>query len=163
MDPLSGIGGGATTASASNAFSALSSEEFVKIIFTELAHQDPLAPNDSKALLEQLSSIRNIQSDLELSNKLESLVAQNQMSAAAGLIGRKVSGVSLDYERVEGVVTSVIRTTQGAVLRLASGAFIHMDNLDQVLETPVTPPTTNPPTNPPANASTSTPRNGGNA
>ena len=34
--------------------SDLATEDFVKIIFTELGNQDPLQPSDSKALLEQL-------------------------------------------------------------------------------------------------------------
>ena len=135
MDALSSLGaGGATGAPMPNAFSSLSSEQFVKIMFQELAHQDPLAPNDSKALLEQLSSLRNIQSGLDLSARMNALVGQNEMSAAAGLIGKNVSGVSEDSRRTTGVVQSVIRTVDaGAVLKLQSGALIRMTNLDQVL------------------------------
>ena len=36
-------------------FNDMSSEEFMKIIFTELQQQDPFKPNDSSALLEQLN------------------------------------------------------------------------------------------------------------
>ena len=57
----------------SNGFNALSSEDFIKIIFTELANQDPFQPNDSSALLEQLNSIRSIESDTKLIDKLEDL------------------------------------------------------------------------------------------
>src|SRR5689334_13109570 len=131
MDALSSLGAGsATGAAAPNAFSSLSSEQFVKIMFTELANQDPLAPNDSKALLEQLSSIRNIQSGLDLSNRLNTLVAQNEMSSASNLIGKNVSGVAETNQRVTGIVDSVIRTQDaGAVLKLKNGALIRMSNL----------------------------------
>ena len=101
MDPLSGIGDTATqTQSSQDAFSSLKSQDFVKIMFTELSNQDPLKPNDSNALLEQMSSLRSIQSDLDLSEKLEALVSQNQMASASGLLGRLVSGVSENNERV---------------------------------------------------------------
>src|SRR5260221_52555 len=133
MSAISSLSPGAVGTSTQDAFSSLNSEQFVKIMFTELSKQDPLQPNDSKALLEQLSSLRNIQSSIYLSSKLSSLVAQNELSAASGLIGRTVSGVSDDYQRVQGVVQKVIRSADGAVLSLAGGQQIHMSNLDQVL------------------------------
>ena len=107
--------------STSSAFSALDSEQFVKIIFTELSNQDPLAPSDSKALLQELSTLRSIQSDMDLSTRLKSLVGQNEWTSAAGLIGKNISGISDQYERVQGVVKSVSRTDSGAVLNLANG------------------------------------------
>jgi flagellar basal-body rod modification protein FlgD len=137
MDPVSSLGsGGAATSSApaTNAFSSLDTDQFVKIIFTELSNQDPMQPNDSQALLEQLSSLRNIQSGIDLSNKLNTLVAQNEMAAASGLIGHTISGIGEDNQRTQGVVRSVIRTTDGgAVLRLDNNALVRMSNMDQVL------------------------------
>jgi len=50
------------SALSSNRFSELKSEDFIRIIFTELANQDPLQPNDTGALLDQLNSIRDIES-----------------------------------------------------------------------------------------------------
>jgi len=128
--PVSSLPGGGQA----NAFSDLRSEQFVKIMFTELANQDPMQPNDSKDLLQQLSSIRSIQSDMDLSTRLQSLVTQNELSAASGLIGRKVSGIDDQLRRVEGVVASVSRTQSGAVLTLRSGERVPMGNLDNIRE-----------------------------
>ncbi len=133
MDAVSSLSPNSSGTSTQDAFSSLNTEQFVKIMFTELSKQDPMQPNDSKALLEQLSSLRNIQSDMDLSTKLNALVSQNELSAASGLIGKTVSGVTDDYQRAQGVVQSVIRASDGAVLSLASGQMIHMSNLDQVL------------------------------
>jgi flagellar basal-body rod modification protein FlgD len=129
----SAAGGTGLSGAAPNAFSSLSSESFVKIIFSELGHQDPLAPSDSKALLEQLSSLRNIQSSMDMSASLKSLVGQNELAAASGLIGKRVSGVTDDSKRISGEVKSVSRTGDGAVLVLQTGERIRMSNLDQVL------------------------------
>lgn len=120
-------------AAAQNAFSSLSSEQFTKIIFSELSNQDPLQPSDSNALLQQLSSLRTIQSDMDLSDKLTSLVAQNQLASASGLIGKSVSGIDPNGSRQNGVVQSVVRTSDGAVLRLPGGVSINMNNVDQIL------------------------------
>src|SRR3954454_24779921 len=90
-----------------NAFSSLSSDQFMKIMLTELSKQDPLKPNDTSALLQQMSSSRTIQSDVDLSTKLDALVAQNQMSSAGTLIGKTISGIDASNTRVTGVVASV--------------------------------------------------------
>lgn len=135
---MDGVGalssGGTLLAERPNGFSELTSEQFVKIIFTELGNQDPLQPNDSKALLEQLSSIRSIQSDLDLSRRLEAIVTQNELSSASGMIGRRVSGLNESNTRVQDVVTSVSRTSSGAVLNLRGGDRVALRNVDQILE-----------------------------
>lgn len=113
-----------------DAFSALTSEEFVKIMFTELGNQDPLKPNDSQALVEQMANLRSIQSDLDLSRRLESLVNQNQLASAGGLIGRTVSGLDVDNQRITGVVRSVLKTADGAVLGLEDGSRIPFERVD---------------------------------
>src|SRR4051812_10076627 len=124
-----GGGGGA----GANAFRSPPPQAFVKIIFSELGHQDPMAPSDSKALLEQLSSLRNIQSSMDLSSSMGALVAENQLSAASGLIGKSISGITEGAQRVTGVVKSVSRTGGGAILNLVSGAQVRMSNVDLVL------------------------------
>ena len=78
----------------SSGFSSMKSEDFVKIIFTELQNQDPFQPNDSAALLEQLNSIRSIESDMQMTRQLESIVFQNQLAGAGNLIGRYVQGMA---------------------------------------------------------------------
>lgn len=134
VQDMLGAGEGTRTASG-DAFSNLSSEEFTKIILTELQNQDPLEPNDTGALLEQLSSIRSIQSDLELQTRLETMVAQNELAGASGLIGKRVSGLTESNQRVEDEVVSVSRTDAGAVLNLKGGKKMPMTNLDEILAT----------------------------
>ncbi|MGQ0628792.1 MAG: flagellar hook capping FlgD N-terminal domain-containing protein, partial [Phycisphaerales bacterium] len=63
-----------------NKYSELSSDEFVKIMLTELSNQDPLKPQDSSTLIQQMANILSIQSDVDLSKKLDSLVTQNQLA-----------------------------------------------------------------------------------
>ena len=80
----------------------------MKIIFTELQQQDPFKPNDSSALLDQLNSIRQIESDMQLTEQLESIVFQNQLASASNMIGKVVQGVLPTGDRVAGQVLSVI-------------------------------------------------------
>jgi flagellar basal-body rod modification protein FlgD len=129
-------------------FSAINSEEFMRIIFAELSRQDPTQPSDSSKLIEQLSSIRSIQSDIELSRDLKSIVGQSQFATAGGLIGKQVQGLTDRGERVSGKVTSVSNTSIGPVLNLESGQRLAFTNVDRILENPPAQPpsTTTPPT-----------------
>lgn len=121
-------------------FNDMSSEEFMKIIFTELQQQDPFKPNDSSALLEQLNSIRSIESDLQMGEKLESIVFQNQLSSAGGLIGKRVGGLSAENTRVAGTVKSVSRVGDQIGLLLHNNWVIPMDNVEYIDQQPSTGP-----------------------
>jgi len=148
IDPLSDTLDTSSIQPASDAFSDLTSEDFVKIMFTELSNQDPLKPNDSNALLQQMSNLRSIQSDLDLSDKLNSLVSQNQMSSASNLLGKVISGVSEDSERVIGVVSTVSRTDDGPVLTLTDGTRVHFDQVDELADLPEADPEADPASDP---------------
>jgi flagellar basal-body rod modification protein FlgD len=115
--------------------SSLSSGDFFKLILTELTKQDPLAPNDTNSLLQQISSVRSIQSDMDLSQDLGALVQQNEFAAAATLVGKTVSGVDENYARVTGEVKSITRTQQGTMLILKTGERIPAGNLDEITQT----------------------------
>lgn len=136
MSVLSGLGSPNLTAGkpSNNAFGDLSSEEFVKIMFTELSKQDPLKPNDTSALLEQMSSLRSIQSNIELSQKLDRLVQQNEFASAGGMIGKYISGISLRSERVIGRVESVSMTIDGPILNLHNGTRVAFGQVDEMID-----------------------------
>jgi flagellar basal-body rod modification protein FlgD len=123
-----------TQRSNTSGLSALSTEDFSKIIFTELANQDPLSPNDTNALLNQISTLRSIQSDTDLSDRLESLVQQNQFAAGAAMLGRQVSGITEDNIRADGIVRSVSNTNDGTVVTLETGERIPLRNLDELTQ-----------------------------
>jgi flagellar basal-body rod modification protein FlgD len=118
-----------------NGFSALKSEDFIRVIFAELANQDPFEPSDSSALLEQLSSIRSIESDLELSERLDALVFENKLASASGLIGKLVSGLTASNDRVAGSVVSVIRHDDEVTLELDNGWLIPLDSVEGIHQT----------------------------
>jgi len=140
VDSLSNTSSGSATGS-KDAFSALTSGDFLKIILTELSKQDPLQPNDTKSMIEELSGLRQIQSSNDLSTQLKTLVNQNELSSAATLIGKTVSGL-VDGARVTGEVISVTRTSDGAQLNLKDGTTLPLAGFDQVKQTATTGGTT---------------------
>ncbi|XVJ59076.1 MAG: hypothetical protein HEQ23_06615 [Tepidisphaera sp.] len=129
---MSAISGFGTNSNVGQGMSGLTTEDFTKLILTELTNQDPLAPNDTNTLLQQMSTLRSIQSNMDLSNNLSDITAQNEFIAAAGMIGKRVEGLNLDLERVTAEVESVSRTQGGIVLNLVGGDRMPMSYLDSV-------------------------------
>ncbi len=129
---MSAISGFGTNSNVGKGMSGLTTEDFTKLILTELTNQDPLAPNDTNTLLQQMSTLRSIQSNMDLSSNLSDITAQNEFIAAAGMIGKRVEGLNLDLERVTAEVESVSRTQGGIVLNLVGGDRMPMSYLDSV-------------------------------
>ena len=96
------------TTSTGDAFSDLGMDEFIQLMITELQNQDPLNPMDNAQMLEQIGQIREISSNDKLSNTLESLMLSQGISMASGLIGQKVSALSDENKRIEGMVDRVL-------------------------------------------------------
>ena len=132
------IGGAASvinqpnTTPGANGFANLSSGEFLQIILSELSNQDPLAPNDTAAILEQLSGIRNIETQTQLDDKLSDLVTQNSISTSANFIGKFVSGLDANNNNAQGIVESLSVRDGKPVLNLAGGAELEAERVTQV-------------------------------
>ena len=135
MSAISANAAGAVGGSTgTNRFNELSSEDFMKIIFTELQQQDPFEPNDSSALLEQLNSIRAIESDIDLTKNLESIVFQNQLATAGNLIGKTIEGLTATNDRVVGNVFAVVREGNDVTLQLDTGWEVPADNVQVIVD-----------------------------
>lgn len=131
-NPLANISNTESTTTNNDAFASLSSEDFISVMITELTNQDPLEPNDSQAILEQLSSLRNIESDLAMQESLEALVNQNSIAQAGGLIGQLVSGLTENNDNVTGLVNSVRVVDGEAVLQLDDGSSLPLDRVTEI-------------------------------
>jgi len=133
MSAINSLGSSNNPNSTTDAFSALTSGQFLQIIFTELQNQDPLEPNDTSAMLNQLSTLRSIESDTQMVDSLSRLVNQSEFAAASSLIGSLVSGITLDNRRVADLVISVSNTQDGPVLNLFDGSRMFFSNVDEIV------------------------------
>ncbi len=129
----------AVSAAMPSRFSEMATEDFIKIIFTELSNQDPLEPSDTSALLDQLNSIRSIESDMELTRQLDALVSENQLASAATMIGKFIGGKTADFNRVSGYVVSAIRQGDEINLELDSGWWVPIKNVETIIDPSIFP------------------------
>ncbi len=126
--------GSPTATNDDNAFGDLTSSEFLEIMLTELTYQDPLEPNDSQALLDQVSSLRSIESDIGLADRLEAITRQSELATAGQLIGRFATGLTEQNSRAAGVILSVSRTDDGPVLNLDTGQRVSLNQVDEIID-----------------------------
>ena len=124
---------GSVDRTTTSGFASMSSEDFIKIMFTELTNQDPLAPTDSAALLEQMNSIRSIESDMQMVDNMQSLVFENQLASASSLIGKFVGGLDWSGVRIGGIVSAVVRQGDESALELDSGAFLPVSGVETII------------------------------
>ncbi|MEX0776172.1 MAG: flagellar hook capping FlgD N-terminal domain-containing protein [Phycisphaeraceae bacterium] len=128
--PITGASSAAGTSRGS--FANLTTDDFLKVMLSELSHQDPLQPQDSAKLMEQFSSLRNIESQLQLQDQLSSLVLQNQIATAGGMIGKMVAGLDDNNDTIVGLINSV-RVQDGKVLlELDTGQSLPMDRVVEI-------------------------------
>src|SRR5438128_12332206 len=85
----------------------LKTEDFIKMMITQLQNQDPMEPAKNQELLAQMSQIGQLQSQTTLTDSLKSMVLQNNLGAAGNLIGKQVQGTGDRGEEVTGLVNSV--------------------------------------------------------
>lgn len=122
--------------------SALTGDDFMKVLLKQLQFQDPLKPMDNQQMVAQMSTIRELEMNTRLSKRLEQLTDQQRFGAAAALIGKYVSGTVADEDgneyALEGRVSAVKFTSKGDVLlELESGETLPLANLQQVTDAPV--------------------------
>jgi flagellar basal-body rod modification protein FlgD len=115
--------------------SGLGSDDFFKLLIAQLINQDPLEPTSNQELLNQISSIRDIELSTNLSDSLQSLTDQQRFASAASMIGQFVRGVAEDAEAaVSGIVRSVRFDAGGkALLELEDGQEIPLDAVGSVM------------------------------
>ena len=117
---------------------ALTGNDFFQLLIAQLMNQDPLEPTSNQELLQQISSIREIELSSTLAESLKSLTDQQRYGSASALIGQYVTGRAdaADPSGVqpEGLVVAVRFSPDGnAFLQLDNGLELSLEQLDTVV------------------------------
>ncbi len=107
VSAVSGVAGSPGTSGALSRAS-LTSDQFLKILVTELTSQDPLEPMDNSEFVQQLVGLQSLEQTAALTDSLKSFESYLQMSSASALIGKTVKGLGPDGTPVSGVVSRVL-------------------------------------------------------
>jgi flagellar basal-body rod modification protein FlgD len=125
----------------------LKTEDFIKMMITQLQNQDPMEPAKNDQLLAQMSQISQLQSSTNLQDSLKTIVQQSNLSAAGSMIGKLVKGKDASGADISGVVSSVKVEDGSLFLELDSGkkmGFADVTNISaasEIGQSPATPTT----------------------
>ena len=114
----------------------LTSNDFIKLMVTQLQHQDPTQPTSNDQLLSQMSQIAQLQSSTTLQSSLSAMVIQSQIGSAGNLIGKSVQGIDDTSANVKGLVTSVRVQDNQVYLQLEGGQQLQMGNVTSISTPP---------------------------
>ncbi len=128
-----------TTTQAANAagMSGMTGEDFMNVLVKQLQMQDPFEPMGNEEMLNQISTIRELETNTLLSDKLEQLTDDQRYGAVAALIGKQVTGKVTDEAgntfEVEGIVSGIRFNPNGdTVLELDTGESLPISKLQSV-------------------------------
>jgi flagellar basal-body rod modification protein FlgD len=126
VSATSGLAAGTQLKTASR---QLQTEDFIKMMLTQLQHQDPLNPAKNEDLMAQMAQIGQIQANNQMQELLTSLAKLNQVGSAGQLIGKMVQGLTDSNEPVSGIVTSVRIENNQVSLELDNGQAVRLDRV----------------------------------
>jgi flagellar hook assembly protein FlgD len=126
VNGTSGSSGSSGTNNASNVGDALNNVDlnsFIQMLVAELQNQDPTQPMDNSQILSQVSEMKAIATNQELSNTLQSVLLAQNVTTASSLLGRTVQGTDADGVAVSGQVTSVSIDSGTATLHVGNNTL----------------------------------------
>lgn len=85
---------GATSSLSANATSSLKLDDLLRVLLTELTHQDPLKPLDNKDFMAQVAQFASLDSSQRLNQSIDQLLALQAVNQSVGLIGRNVTATA---------------------------------------------------------------------
>ncbi|MCS7305074.1 MAG: hypothetical protein NZ602_08220 [Thermoguttaceae bacterium] len=112
-------------------FKEMSPETFLKLLITELRHQDPLNPMQNSEMVQQLNQIYQLQANMKLVEAFEALGMTQNVASAMSLLGKRVQGLSESGENVSGQVERV-SFADGAVQLHVGSQVIRLENVTEV-------------------------------
>src|ERR1051325_2867157 len=114
----------------------LQTDDFIKMMLTQLQNQDPLEPAKNQEILAQMSQIGQLQTANQLQDTLKGLTLQNQLGSAGNLIGKLVQGLDANNDNVSGLVSSVRVENNQVFLELDNGKTLSMGNVTAIAAAP---------------------------
>jgi flagellar basal-body rod modification protein FlgD len=110
---------------------SLGKEDFLKILLTQLAHQDPTAPMEDKEFIAQMAQFSSLEQMTNMAADFAKMAQMLKVTEASSALGKAVE-LNLEDEVVQGVVRAVTREETPQIL--VNGRFYNWDQVSTVFD-----------------------------
>ena len=87
---------------------SLGKDSFLKLLVTQLKHQDPTKPAEDKEFIAQMAQFSTLEQITNMNREMKSLIRSSEASEAYGILGKKIESFNpATKDKISGVVTSV--------------------------------------------------------
>jgi len=111
---------------------SLGKDDFLRILITQLSHQDPTAPMQDNEFIAQMAQFSALEQMTNMASDFARIARMLQSTEAASALGHSVE-VDLGNEVVQGVVQAVTRDEVPQVL--VNGRFFNWEQVVKVINT----------------------------
>ncbi len=108
---------------------ALDKDDFLKILITQLSHQDPTAPMQDKEFIAQMAQFSSLEQMTNMSNQFSQLSGMLQSGQAISMIGRNVE-IGVGEMTVAGIVEEVKGNEFPQLL--VNGRYYDLEDVEKV-------------------------------
>lgn len=131
-----GVFASSTTANANSSGSrqasdVLGKDDFLRILITQLQHQDPIAPVEDKEFISQMAQFSSLEQITNLSNQFSRLSETLSAGQSLQLLGREVA-INDNGAVVQGIVDSV--TIGGEAQVVVNNNSYRVDDVTRILK-----------------------------
>ena len=109
----------------------LGKEDFLKILLTQLAHQDPTAPMEDKEFIAQMAQFSSLEQMTNMAADFARMARMLRVTEASGSLGKAVE-INTENETVHGVVRAITRDEMPQIL--VNGRFYNWDHVTTVFD-----------------------------
>ena len=109
----------------------LDKDDFLKILITQLQHQDPTKPMEDKEFIAQMAQFSSLEQMTNMSKEFTKVASVLKLGEAQNMLGRKVEILDGDSSRT-GTVTQITRGDFPMVM--VDGAFYDLEQVQKVIE-----------------------------
>ncbi len=95
---------------------SMGQDTFIKLLMTQMTHQDPLQPTDSAQMLSQLAQFSSVEGITKVNTQLTALNLSQDFASSVSMIGKTVSYLDDNGGLHAGTVQNVRPSSHGAIL-----------------------------------------------
>ena len=107
-------------------------EDFLRLLTTQIANQDPMEPMKDTEFIAQMASISSVEQMQQFTTSFKDFTASHREIAAQAYLGKQVTAQAGDQAPVTGIAQSVEKVADGELLVTINGQTFSASDITKV-------------------------------